>query len=133
VLKLADYAIRIEQHYSVQAGHPVPMDIEWAKDATDGELYIVQARPETVASQRSGDVFESYALTGKGTVLVSGKAVGEKIGKTHLTYGQGAAAELVAAATIAGADMYGLPVSTTHVLSSVSRERWRPTGPACSY
>ena len=44
--------------------------------------------------------------------------VGEKIGKTHLTYGQGAAAELVAAATIAGADMYGLPVSTTHVLSS---------------
>src|SRR6202043_964304 len=44
--------------------------------------------------------------------------VGEKIGKTHLTYGQGAAAELVAAATIAAADMYGLPVSTTHVLSS---------------
>ena len=44
--------------------------------------------------------------------------VGEKIGKTHLTYGQGAAAELVAAATIAGADMYGLPVSTTHILSS---------------
>src|SRR5246127_735799 len=44
--------------------------------------------------------------------------VGEKIGKTHLSYGQGAAAELVAAATIAGADMYGLPVSTTHVLSS---------------
>jgi pyruvate,water dikinase len=80
VLKLADYAIRIEQHYSQQAGHPVPMDIEWAKDATDGELYIVQARPETVASQRSGDVFESYALTGKGTVLVSGKAVGERIG-----------------------------------------------------
>jgi PiT family inorganic phosphate transporter len=44
--------------------------------------------------------------------------VGEKIGKTHLTYGQGAAAELVAAATIMAADMYGLPVSTTHVLSS---------------
>src|SRR5207253_10909863 len=44
--------------------------------------------------------------------------VGEKIGKTHLTYGQGAAAELVAASTIAAADMYGLPVSTTHVLSS---------------
>ena len=44
--------------------------------------------------------------------------VGEKIGKTHLTYGQGAAAELVAAVTIAGADMYGLPVSTTHILSS---------------
>ena len=80
VLTLADYAIRIEQHYSAEAGHPVPMDIEWAKDATDGKLYIVQARPETVASRRTGDVFESYALTGEGTVLVSGKAVGEKIG-----------------------------------------------------
>ena len=80
VMQLAGYAIRIEQHYSAQAGHPVPMDIEWAKDAVDGELYIVQARPETVASQRSGDLFESYTLTGKGTVLVSGKAVGEKIG-----------------------------------------------------
>jgi PiT family inorganic phosphate transporter len=44
--------------------------------------------------------------------------VGEKIGKTHMTYGQGASAELIAAATIAAADMYGLPVSTTHVLSS---------------
>ena len=80
VLTLADYAIRIEQHYSAQAGHPVPMDIEWAKDAEDGRLYIVQARPETVASQRAGDAFESYALTGEGRVLVSGKAVGEKIG-----------------------------------------------------
>ena len=56
------------------------MDIEWAKDAEDGKLYIVQARPETVASRRTGDAFESYALTGDGTVLVSGKAVGEKIG-----------------------------------------------------
>ncbi|HME27748.1 MAG TPA: phosphoenolpyruvate synthase [Acetobacteraceae bacterium] len=80
VLMLADYAIRIEQHYSAQAGHPVPMDIEWAKDAVDGGLYIVQARPETVASQRTGETFELYALTGDGTVLVSGKAVGEKVG-----------------------------------------------------
>lgn len=79
VLTLAEYAIRIEQHYSAEAGHPVPMDIEWAKDAEDGKLYIVQARPETVASRRTGDAFESYALTGSGTVLVSGKAVGEKI------------------------------------------------------
>ena len=53
VLKLADYAIRIEEHYSAQAGHPAPMDIEWAKDAEDGKLYIVQARPETVASRRA--------------------------------------------------------------------------------
>jgi pyruvate,water dikinase len=80
VLILAGYAIRIEQHYSAQAGHSVPMDIEWAKDAADNALYIVQARPETVASRRSGEVFESYALTGDGKVLVSGKAVGEKIG-----------------------------------------------------
>jgi pyruvate, water dikinase len=80
VLTLASYAIRIEQHYSAQAGHAVPMDIEWAKDADDGRLYIVQARPETVASRRSGDAFESYALTGDGKVLVTGKAVGEKIG-----------------------------------------------------
>ena len=80
VLTLAGYAIRIEQHYSAQAGHAVPLDIEWAKDAEDGKLYIVQARPETVASRRSGQEFESYALTGKGKVLVSGKAVGEKIG-----------------------------------------------------
>jgi pyruvate,water dikinase len=80
VLMLAEYAIRIEQHYSAEAGHPVPMDIEWAKDAEDGRLYIVQARPETVASRRTGDTFESYTLIGSGNVLVSGKAVGEKIG-----------------------------------------------------
>jgi pyruvate, water dikinase len=80
VLTLADYAIRIEQHYSAEAGHKVPMDIEWAKDADDGKLYIVQARPETVASRRTGDVFESYTLKGDGKVLVTGKAVGEKIG-----------------------------------------------------
>ena len=78
VLSLADYAIRIEQHYSARAGHAMPLDIEWAKDAKDGKLYIVQARPETVASRRSADTFETYALTGEGKVLVSGKAVGEK-------------------------------------------------------
>ena len=56
------------------------MDIEWAKDADDGGLYIVQARPETVASQRSTSFFETYTLTGSGTLILSGKAVGEKIG-----------------------------------------------------
>ncbi|MDA8248450.1 MAG: phosphoenolpyruvate synthase [Rhodospirillales bacterium] len=80
VLALADQAIRIEDHYSARAGHPVPLDIEWAKDAADGQLYIVQARPETVASRRSAGAFESYELTGTGTPLVTGKAVGEKIG-----------------------------------------------------
>jgi pyruvate,water dikinase len=79
-LRLAGYAIRIEEHYSRRAGHAHPMDIEWAKDADNGELYIVQARPETVASQRSTSTFEVYTLTGKGTLLFSGKAVGEKIG-----------------------------------------------------
>jgi pyruvate,water dikinase len=80
VLSLANLAIRIEQHYSAEAGHPLPMDIEWAKDATDGRLYIVQARPETVASRRTGEVFESYTMKAEGRLLVSGKAVGERIG-----------------------------------------------------
>ncbi len=79
VLDLADYAIRIEDHYSALAGHPTPMDIEWAKDGEDGGLYIVQARPETVASQRGAGAFETYALKGAGTVLATGRAVGEKI------------------------------------------------------
>jgi pyruvate,water dikinase len=78
VLKLADVALRIEDHYSKRAGLPTPMDIEWAKDAVDGRLYVVQARPETVASQR-GTVIETYRLTGRGEVLVQGKAVGEKV------------------------------------------------------
>ena len=80
VLTLADYALAIEDHYSRHVGHPMPMDIEWAKDADDGALYIVQARPETVVSQKSASMFESYALKGSGTVLATGKAVGEKIG-----------------------------------------------------
>ena len=57
----------------------MPMDIEWAKDGSDGKLYIIQARPETVASQRSPDVFEAYTLKGHGPVIVTGRAVGEKI------------------------------------------------------
>ena len=80
VLTLAEYALAIEDHYSRHAGHPMPMDIEWAKDADDGGLYIVQARPETVASRKSALMSESYTLKGSGRVLASGKAVGEKIG-----------------------------------------------------
>jgi len=79
VLKLADYAIRIEDHYSAKAGHPMPMDIEWAKDADDGQLYVIQARPETVASRRAPTAFESYSLKGTGAVLATGRALGEKI------------------------------------------------------
>lgn len=79
VLELADHAIRIEDHYSAKAGRPTPMDIEWAKDADDGKLYVIQARPETVASRRAPTAFEIYSLKGSGPVLATGRAVGEKI------------------------------------------------------
>ena len=78
-LNSPDDAIRIEAHYSEKAGHPMPMDIEWAKDGEDGRLYIVQARPETVASQREAGAFETYAMKAGGPVLLTGRAVGEKI------------------------------------------------------
>ena len=85
VLKLAGYAITIEDHYSKKAGENRPMDIEWAKDGLSGELFIVQARPETVQSQKSVDVLETYHLDKKSPVIARGKGVGEKIasGKTR--------------------------------------------------
>ena len=73
VLELAGYACTIEAHYGR------PMDMEWAKDGLDGKLYIVQARPETVASQHSATALESYVLEGRGEVLAEGRSVGEKI------------------------------------------------------
>ncbi len=79
VLKLAGYAIAIEKHYSERAGHQQPMDIEWARDGVDGELYIVQARPETVASQRAVGCLETYHLQSHGEALLSGRAVGSRI------------------------------------------------------
>jgi len=79
VLTLADYAIKVEKHYSAKAGKARPMDMEWAKDGSDGLLYMVQARPETVASQRRGNVLETYNLSAPGDVLVTGRSVGEKI------------------------------------------------------
>jgi pyruvate,water dikinase len=79
VLKLADYAICIEEHYSSAVGHAEPMDIEWAKDAVDGHLYIVQARPETVASRREVGMLETYTLRGRAEPKVTGKSVGEKV------------------------------------------------------
>jgi len=79
VMTLADNALAIERHYSERAGAPVPMDIEWAKDGLDGELYIVQARPETVASQQSAAIVEEYALTGSGPLLATGRAVGAQV------------------------------------------------------
>ncbi|HVC10351.1 MAG TPA: phosphoenolpyruvate synthase [Burkholderiales bacterium] len=79
VLTLADYAIKVEKHYSAKAGKPRPMDMEWAKDGHDGQLYMVQARPETVASQKRGHVLEIYSVKGAGEVLTSGRSVGEKV------------------------------------------------------
>ncbi len=79
LVTLASYAITIEDHYSKLAGKSQPMDIEWAKDGVSGELFIVQARPETVFSQRSQTSFESYSLKGHGNVLAVGKSVGGKI------------------------------------------------------
>ena len=86
VLKLADYAIKVEALYSQQAGHDKPMDMEWAKDGIDGELYMVQARPETVNSQKKGTVLEEYRLKESGELIISGHAVGTKIatGKAHI-------------------------------------------------
>jgi pyruvate,water dikinase len=82
VLKLAEWACLIEQHYSELAGHLQPMDIEWAKDGISGDLFIVQARPETVHSAKThAATAEIYRLTATpGTVLVKGQAVGERIG-----------------------------------------------------
>jgi pyruvate,water dikinase len=86
VLKLAGCAIAVENHYSKHAGHAVPMDVEWAKDGADGALYIIQARPETVASRRTPDALENYVLKAKVPALGEGRAIGEKIaaGKVRL-------------------------------------------------
>jgi pyruvate,water dikinase len=73
ILELARYAVAIEKHYGR------PMDIEWAKDGADGRIYVLQARPETVKS-RTHDVEERFALKGSSRVLVSGRAIGHKIG-----------------------------------------------------
>lgn len=73
VMELAKQAMQIEQHYGR------PMDIEWAKDGTDGKLYVVQARPETVQS-RSGNIIERYVLREKGPVMTSGRSIGSRIG-----------------------------------------------------
>ncbi|MDY7066499.1 Phosphoenolpyruvate synthase [Pseudomonas extremaustralis] len=80
VIVLADYAIKVENHYSSNAGAYKPMDMEWAKDGIDGQLYMVQARPETVASQKKGNVLQIYHLKQRSPVLLRGKAVGTRIG-----------------------------------------------------
>ncbi|MFO7582815.1 phosphoenolpyruvate synthase, partial [Guyparkeria sp.] len=79
VLTLARFAVEIEKHYTEQAGESRPMDIEWAKDGQSGELFILQARPETVHSQREAATHATYRLEERGEVLVEGKSVGERI------------------------------------------------------
>ncbi|MGV8842346.1 MAG: phosphoenolpyruvate synthase [Pseudomonas sp.] len=74
VSELAKQAMIIEKHYQC------PMDIEWAKDGDDGQLYIVQARPETVKSRTNLNVMERYLLKETGTILVEGRAIGQRIG-----------------------------------------------------
>jgi pyruvate,water dikinase len=86
VITLARYATTIEDHYSKKAAKDMPMDIEWAKDGRTGELFIVQARPETVQSQKTRDILETYYLEKKGPILITGRSIGEKIasGKAHI-------------------------------------------------
>lgn len=79
VLQLARWGCIVEDHYSARRGHPMPMDLEWAKDGLTGEIFIVQARPETVQSRKDRDVIESYQLGRRSKVLASGRSVGEKV------------------------------------------------------
>ncbi|MEM3154254.1 MAG: phosphoenolpyruvate synthase [Candidatus Woesearchaeota archaeon] len=86
ILTLAGWAMTVEDHYSQKKKKWTPMDLEWAKDGRTDELYIVQARPETVQSQKNRNVVEEYKLLQKGKVLVTGKSVGSKIaqGQAHV-------------------------------------------------
>lgn len=85
---LARYAVTIEKHFSAKRGHYQPMDMEWAKDGKTNELYIVQARPETVISTRDKNVYVEHQLKGTGETLTTGIAVGTKIahGKVHVIH-----------------------------------------------
>lgn len=86
VLQLAKWGVTIEKHYSERAGHPMPMDMEWAKDGILNQLYIVQARPETIHSEKKGYTLEEYAIKENKPHLVQGVSVGKKIvtGKAHV-------------------------------------------------
>lgn len=87
ILQLARWAVAIEEYYSQKKGSECPMDMEWAKDGRTGELFIVQARPETVQSLKTGSTLQCYHLKGQGDTLITGRAIGEKIatGRVHLS------------------------------------------------
>ncbi len=100
VEELARYAVQIEQHYGR------PMDIEWGRDGVDGKLYILQARPETVKSRESTESLRRYRLKAKSDVLVSGRAIGQKIGRGSVRLVQSAAEmDKVRAGDVLVADM----------------------------
>jgi pyruvate,water dikinase len=79
LLTLARWAIAVEDHYSARAGRPTPMDLEWARDGRTGELFILQARPETVHSQATTATLEMYRRLGEGRILVRGRSVGSRV------------------------------------------------------
>lgn len=80
VTKLAKWCVEIEKHFSEKAGHYRPMDIEWAKDGKTGELFIVQARPETIHAGEDKNISKEYRLQKRSEVLFHGIAVGARIG-----------------------------------------------------
>ena len=86
IIKLSKWACIIEDYYSKKAKKFKPMDMEWAKDGITNELFIVQARPETVQSQKNVNILEEYVLKEKGQVILTGLSVGMKIGvgKAHV-------------------------------------------------
>ncbi len=86
ILELAKMACKIEDYYTDKRGKYTPMDMEWAKDGVTNELFIVQARPETVHSQKDVNKLKEYVLEEKGEVIIEGKSVGEMIGqgKAHV-------------------------------------------------
>jgi pyruvate,water dikinase len=81
ILTLARWACAVEDHYSEHRGEPTPMDMEWAKDGLTGELFLVQARPETVHARRAETFLERYHLDEVGELLVTGRSVGDRIGQ----------------------------------------------------
>ena len=81
ILTLARWGNLIEEHYSRKRGQATPMDIEWAKDGLTDDLFIVQARPETVQSQRDRGTFEAFTLKNRGKILVTGRSVGDRIAR----------------------------------------------------
>ena len=96
IMRLAGYALRIEAHYSARARAWTPMDIEWAKDGESGELYVVQARAETVRAREAADAYERYRLDESATPLARGVAIGRKIaaGRVRVLAGAGDSARL---------------------------------------